>query len=104
MSVSTSSIASYSVVHVSGNPDFDALILCRDAQDRQIATLNFLKDGHAVPPNVASVVPRVFFPASRFNDVITTLRYEKPVEFQFDTSSLRAQVGALLEPIGEQEG
>jgi hypothetical protein len=104
MSVTSSLIGTYLFDHLSGNPDFDAIVICINEQGNPIATLNFLKDGHTVPPNIATVEPRVFFPASRFNDVITTLRYEKPIRFIFDTNSLQARIEIGVEPVGEQEG
>ena len=98
------SVDSYVVNHLSKHPTVDATITCRGA-GAVVVTLHFIKDGVALPPNVGGPPPRVYFPVSRFNDVITTLRYEKPLVFNFNTANGIGTFGtSTQEPVGEQEG
>ena len=43
-------------------------------------------------------------PTSRFNEVIATLRYEKPLYLTLDTTLNVGWLGTSAEPVGEQEG
>jgi hypothetical protein len=93
----------YVVNHLSKHPTVDATITCVGA-GATVGTLHFIKDGVALPANVPGPPPRVHFPISQFNDVITTLRYEKPLVFNFTPSNGIGTVGtSTREPVGEQE-
>src|SRR5436305_3778 len=93
----------YAIVHLSNHPTFDAQIACY-SKDDIVGVLVFVKGGiHPLPANENGTPPTVYFPASRFNDVITTLRYEKPVMFNFNTENLVGTVETGREPVGEQE-
>lgn len=93
----------YVVNHLSEHPTVDAQITCVGA-GATVGILNFIKDGVALPANVGGPPPVVAFPIRQFNDVITTLRYEKPLAFNFNGSNKIGTVGTGREPIGEQEG
>lgn len=92
----------YAVNHFSEHPTVDAQITCFSA-GVIVGTLNFIKDGIALPANVVGPPPTVHFPVREFNDVVTTLRYEKPLAFNFNNSSKIGTVGTAREPVGEQE-
>lgn len=95
-------VDSYIVTHLSKHPTVEATITCRGAGSN-VGTLHFHKDGAALPTNVPGPPPLVHFPASRFNDVINTLRYEKPLQFNFTPGNLIGTVGTGVEPVGEEE-
>jgi len=47
----------------------------------------------------------MYLDISRFNDIITLLRYEKPFRMYFDDSKKEASIQSFSnEPVGEQEG
>ncbi|MGH3899080.1 MAG: hypothetical protein ACRDTA_12710 [Pseudonocardiaceae bacterium] len=94
----------YVVNHLSKHPTVDATITCI-GEGATVGTLHFIKDGVALPANLGGPPPRIHFPVSQFNDVITTLRYEKPLAFNFTAGNGIGTVGtAAREPVGEQEG
>jgi hypothetical protein len=93
----------YVVNHLSKHPTVDATITCISGSSA-VGVLRFIKDGVALPANVGGPAPTVHFPVSQFNDVVATLRYEKPLAFNFTDSSGVGTVGtATREPVGEQE-
>lgn len=93
----------YVVTHLSKHPTVDATITCISGGDA-VGVLHFIKDGVALPENVPGPPPTVRFPVSQFDDVITTLRYEKPLQFNFNPSNKIGTVGTGREPVGEEEG
>jgi hypothetical protein len=64
----------------------------------------------SVPANttiapLGTAVPSLNYELSRFNDVVETLRQEKPLYLFLDTSSATGMLATTdLEPVGEQEG
>ena len=76
-----------------------------------VGLIQFVKEGRdikrhtAVRENAdAPEIPLIRFPVSRFNDVITTLRYEKPLFIEFDTETGYGGIRTTMEPVGEEEG
>jgi hypothetical protein len=92
----------YVVNHLSEHPSVDAQITCVGA-GATVGILNFIKDGLSLPANVGGPPPVVAFPIRQFNDVITTLRYEKPLAFNLNPGNKIGTVGTGREPVGEQE-
>jgi hypothetical protein len=99
--VSMAFFDSYVVNHLSG-ATFEANIRCLSAGSA-IADLKFIKDGVALPANASGPPATVHFPISRFNEVIDTLRYEKPLQFKFAQLIGQVGTGAASEPVGEEE-
>ena len=67
-------------------------------------TIVFVKDDTPLPPNKVvnnSIV--LYYSLRRFNDVITILRYEKPLYLWLNPDNLLGCVSTTMEPIGEQE-
>jgi len=77
--------------------------------NRERATLWFHRDGSgAIPGNVSSTSGGVVtyyarFGQSEFADAIDLLRNEKPVSFQWNTSTKGAMIGTGKEPVGDNE-
>ena len=92
----------YVVTHLSKHPTVDATITCISGGSA-VGILRFIKDDVPLPANIPGSAPTVHFPISQFNDVITTLRYEKPLQFNLSPQGI-ATVGTGREPIGEEEG
>ena len=67
-------------------------------------TIVFQKDGVPLPPNEL-VNNRIvlYYLLSRFNEVISILRHEKPLYLWLNPNNLMGSVSTTLEPIGEQE-
>jgi hypothetical protein len=93
----------YAVTHFSEHPSIDAQITCFATGGAIVGILNFIKDGTTLPANVGSSPPVINFPVRQFNDVVTTLRYEKPLVFNLNIGNKIGTVGTAREPVGEQE-
>ena len=52
----------------------------------------------------APEIPLLRFSISRFHDLITTLRYEKPLFIEIDTETGYGGIRTTVEPVGEEEG
>ena len=52
----------------------------------------------------APEIPLLRFSISRFDDIITTLRYEKPLFIEIDTDTGYGGIRTTMEPVGEEEG
>jgi hypothetical protein len=66
----------------------------------------FFKDDSPIPSNESSSngLPSIRYPLSRFNDIISILRYEKPFYLFLNLDTLVGIVGtAEQEPVGEEE-
>jgi hypothetical protein len=68
-------------------------------------TLYFYPDNVSLPAN-QSTVNGIYlnYRLSRFADVMTMLKEEKPLYLYFDTTKKFGYVGTSSEPVGEQEG
>lgn len=90
--------------------DTAALLACYQ-DSALVGLIQFVKEdrdvtGHKVvreDPD-APEIPLLRFSISRFDDVITTLRYEKPLFIEFDTETGYGGIRTTLEPVGEEEG
>jgi len=112
----------YEVILQSGAvDDIEAIISLSNGATERVARIFFYKTRNeaARHPNAAPVDPvsgmrgDIFlaFPISRFNDVITTLRQEKPLEVFLIVEELlggiqtpRFGLDVVGEPVGEEEG
>jgi hypothetical protein len=82
---------------------YEAEIRCYKAGE-QVGAILFLGDDYYSlrDPNQHSPSPVLRFPLSRFNDVITTLRYEKELHLAAGSDG-HGWLGTKLEPVGEEE-
>jgi hypothetical protein len=65
----------------------------------------FLPDHVTLPSNINTINGiYLYYRSSRFNDVMTLLKEEKPLFLSLNTVSLVGHVGTGIEPVGEQEG
>lgn len=94
---------SYKLWYYSGHP-YEALIYCYQGGS-YVGRIVFYKDDASIPPNANySSGPSIHFPVSRFNDIITILRYEKPLYLFLNTANLIGIVATEEhEPVGEEE-
>jgi hypothetical protein len=97
---------SYKIWYYSGYPSYEALVYCyqRNSYTGRIA---FFKDDSPIPSNANySSGPSIHYPLSRFNDIISILRYEKPLYLFLNLNNL---IGCVMtyakerEPVGEEE-
>jgi hypothetical protein len=87
-----------------GEPGAD--INCYQANSR-VGLLRFFRDGATMPANkvLSDGSLALYYEMSRFNDVITTLRFEKPLMLVVNSDTGFGYIcSATLEPVGEQEG
>ena len=91
--------------------DRTAALLACYKDSSLVGLIQFVKEGmevkrhEAVRENEeAPEIPLIRFPISRFDDVITTLRYEKPLFIEIDTETGYGGVRTTMEPVGEDEG
>ena len=94
---------SYKVWYYSGHP-YEALIYCYQGGS-YVGRIVFFKDDAAIPVNANySSGPSIHYPLSRFNDVITILREEKPLYLFLNlTNFIGILATAEQEPVGEEE-
>jgi hypothetical protein len=86
-----------------GVPGTRVIVNCWKA-NTYVGALQFALDGTPLPANTGSASSiQLNFPLSRFNDLITILRYESPLYLYLSTDSLVGIVSTAAEPIGEEE-
>ena len=93
----------YKIWYYSGHP-YEALVYCYQT-GAYVGRIVFFKDGASIPPNANFASgPSIHYPLSRFNDVITMLRHEKPLYLFLNLDNLIGTVATNdLEPTGEEE-
>jgi hypothetical protein len=103
------SFDSYKIYHFAGRRPLEgritaAWIPCFN-QGRQIGSLSFMTDESDVQENdYGNGQIKLFYHLDRFNEVVTTLRYEAPLSLMVDTETLEgALITRELEPVGEEE-
>lgn len=86
-----------------------ANIHCFNGESHEmVATLRFLNTGtlplNGYDPSSTSNVIYIYFHISLFHDIIDIFRYEKPLQINFDESTLEGWLSTKdFESIGEQE-
>jgi hypothetical protein len=94
---------SYKIWYYSGHP-YEALIYLYKA-GKYVGRIVFFKEDAVIPANVSNPEPSVHYPLSRFNDIVSILREEKPLYLSLNPDN---KIGTLatsdLEPAGEEEG
>jgi hypothetical protein len=94
----------YKIWYSSGHP-YEAHIYCYKVKSYR-GRIVFFKDNSVVPPNHMAFkkCPSIHYKLSQFNDIISILRYEKPLYLFLNLDNM---VGLLsteeYEPVGEEE-
>jgi hypothetical protein len=93
----------YSIQYHSGTI-IEATIFCYDGP-RYVARIQFHKDDAAISNNADHATgPWIHYPISRFNDVITILREEKPLYLHLNLDKSAGRIATdSREPVGEEE-
>jgi hypothetical protein len=92
----------WSVKTLEGTDISSATIVCYDGNVR-VGTLEF-EDYPLRWNSISGDEIFIHFHISRFNDIVTFIRYEKPLQLWFDDRKKRARIqNAIQEPVGEQE-
>ena len=110
MSIVQRYFRSYVLYYISGSSPAigvpqDAEIDCFDDKGKRAGIIYFYPDNVPLPSNRDTVNGiYLYYKLSRFADVITTLREEKPLYLYLDTTKKYGDIGTSIEPIGEQEG
>ncbi len=100
----------YVVYYISGSsPSIglpqEAEIDCFTEKGTRAGAIYFLPDTVSLPPNRSTVNGiYLYFRMSRFADVMTMLKEEKPLYLHLDTKNQSGYIGTSNEPVGEQEG
>lgn len=100
----------YVVYYISGSSPTiglaqDAQIDCFNDNGQRAGAIYFLPDRLPLPENLSGVNGiYLYFRMSRFSDVMTMLKEEKPLFLSFDTVKKSGYIGTSSEPVGEQEG
>jgi hypothetical protein len=64
----------------------------------------FVKEGSGIPDNrEVGGLPRLYFPAGRFEEIMSILRHEKPLFMKLTPSTGVGLVSTSNEPVGEEE-
>jgi hypothetical protein len=71
-------------------------------EDKTVGYITFV-DGDVPPPEVLHTgAVQLYFPYSRFQELMTTIRYEKPL--YLSVYGDKSVLSTVHEPVGEQEG
>ena len=107
MAIITHQIDTYRVYHYAhGNINgYTALINCFQ-DNAQRAALHFYRNDVTPAPNTVLASGAIYlrFTETRFNEVIATLREEKPIFVSYNDGNGLAYLSTSTEPIGEEEG
>jgi hypothetical protein len=97
-------IDSYRCFYLTSGYDYEAKINCYK-NNKLVGEIRFYKDDFNIPvSNIQDGILKINFPISRFNDVITILRYEKPLYIVVNTQhNFGGVANTSKEPIGEEE-
>lgn len=69
-----------------------------------VGSVFFMKEGENIPANAeVSGKPRLYFPDSKFEEIMNVLRYDKPLYITLVTSNGIGTISTSNEPIGEEE-
>jgi hypothetical protein len=83
----------------------EAEIDCFTDKNERAGILYFYPDNVALPQNRDTVNGiYLYYRSSRFGDVMSMLREEKPLYLYLNTTNSSGYVGTGNEPVGEQEG
>jgi hypothetical protein len=93
----------YKIWYYSGHP-YEALIYCYQGTT-YVGRIVFFKDDSAIPANANFASgPSIHYSLSRFNDIISILRQEKPLYLFLNLDNLIGIVATdEYEPVGEEE-
>ena len=100
----------YSVYYITGNSPAVGLpqaaeIDCFTDTGHRAGIIYFYPDGVPLPPNQDTVTGiHLYYFLSRFSDLMTMIKEERPLYLYLDTVKKSGYVGTNNEPIGEQEG
>jgi hypothetical protein len=103
MATETRQFYYYDTYYYNGNW-CEALILCSYAGS-YVGRIVFYKDDAAIPPPKGPPWLSVHYPVSRFNDIVSMLRYERPLHLSVTVTD-DVSVGSVQtthEPVGEEE-
>lgn len=107
MAITNYSIDQYRIYHYNADNTYDqtAIINCFEGTTHR-GTLYFYKDGATIPASskIASGPLYLRFNENRYNEIIATLREEKPISIGFNDGNLWGWVTTSNEPVGEEEG
>ena len=93
----------YKIFYYSGFT-YEALIECFK-EGVLVGRMVFFKEGHIPPNKNYGSGPSIHYSLDRFDDVITTLRHEKPLFLFLNLDTLSGMLATSeLEPTGEEEG
>ena len=69
-----------------------------------VGSIYFMKDGVDIPANVeVSGNARLYFPASKFEEIMNVLRHEEPLYISVVHANGIGTISTSNEPIGEEE-
>ncbi len=106
----TRSFTTYVVYYITGGSPAiglaqEAEIDCFDEKMERAGIIYFFPDNVPLPANQNTVNGiYLYFRSSRFSDVMTMLKDEKPLYLYLDTVNSSGYIGTGNEPVGEQEG
>ena len=90
--------------------NWQARVTLYNDNETPVGELHFKKEGVPIPANSFHFYPRsdissptLYFPASKFEELMNILRYEKPLFITLAPSNGIGTISTYDEPIGEEE-
>ena len=71
-------------------------------EEKTVGYIEFVDGDVPAPEVLPNGILRLFFPYTRFGNIINTIRYEKPLYISIYNK--KSVVSTVREPVGEQEG
>ena len=106
MAITNYSFDTYRIYHYNVDNTYGqtAVVNCYSGSSYK-GSLYFYKDGVTPPASSKSASGYLYlrFNQNQFNDIITTLREEKPLTMGFNDVNLWGWVSTSQEPVGEEE-
>ena len=107
MPITTKPFDRYVLYHISGaagTVPYPTQIDCFVGTTR--AGIIYFKDSDPIPPPKLTINGiYLYLPTTRLDEILATLRYEKPLHLSIDTTTTHGWLStSVAEPVGEQEG
>lgn len=92
---------SYIIYHEQGDANPRMVVVNCFSETELVGSIQFFKGKLPAPEILSDGTIIINFPENRIMEILTTLRYEKPLFLQYKKG--KAMLGTVKEPVGEQE-
>ena len=98
----TSEFDSYIIYHEEKHDAPEKVVITCFYEEKTVSYINFYEGDVPAPEILPHSLMKLTYPMSRYSELITTLRYEKPLYISIYED--KSVLSTVREPVGEQEG